>query len=135
MKFRYPILMFVALLSMFNPALASEEGITGLWRTSSTDKGFLHVFFEPCGNAICGTIQAAINHQGESDPNNEWLGRKMIWDMVPKGESKWVGGKIWDPTKDKSYKSKMSLEKNVLNVSGCIAFFCRSEKWSRVIDK
>lgn len=134
MKFTTPLLMLLSLL-ILSPAHASEESIHGLWKTSSSDQGFLHVLFEPCGDAICGTIQAAISHDGESDPNNEWLGKQMIWGMTPKGASKWAGGKIWDPTKDKTYKSKMSLDVDILTVSGCVAIFCRSEQWSRVVSQ
>lgn len=113
-------------------AHASEEGILGLWQTESTDKGYLFVSIENCGNAVCGVIQQANDLKGEPDSQYEFLGEKMIWDMVSKGENRWSGGKIWDPSKDKTYKSKMSLNKDVLDVSGCIAFICRSQRWTRV---
>jgi uncharacterized protein (DUF2147 family) len=39
---------------------------------------------------------------------------------------------IWDPEKDKTYKSKMSVKGDDLDVEGCISFVCIGEDWKRV---
>ncbi|MFK8082100.1 MAG: DUF2147 domain-containing protein [Granulosicoccus sp.] len=122
----------VALFSAAIPALSAETSVLGLWQTASKEKGYLHVSIEKCGDAYCGIISKAMNHEGESNPDYEHLGKKMLWDMMSRDSVSWSGGRIWDPTEDKSYKSKMSLNNDVLEVSGCIAFFCRSESWTRV---
>ncbi|MFK7861073.1 MAG: DUF2147 domain-containing protein [Granulosicoccus sp.] len=113
---------------------SAENSIFGIWQTASKEEGYLHVSIDKCGDAYCGTIHKAMNHEGESNPDYEHLGKKMLWDMVSSDGSRWSGGRIWDPTEDKSYKSKMSLNNDILKVSGCIAFFCRSESWSRVVQ-
>ena len=42
---------------------------------------------------------------------------------------KYKKGKIWDPSKDKIYKSKMEVSDNNLLVSGCIFVICREQTW------
>jgi len=114
------------------PVLSAQESVVGLWQTAAKEQGFLHVSIDKCGDAYCGTIFKAMNNEGESNPDYEHLGKTMLWDMKSRDSVSWSGGRIWDPTEDKSYKSKMSLNNDVLEVSGCIAFFCRSESWTRV---
>ena len=50
----------------------------------------------------------------------------------PHGENSYAGGKIWDPEKDKIYKSKMTVKGDDLDVDGCISFVCIGEDWKRV---
>lgn len=134
MKFLTLVCIVLAGLSLSTRSIASEAGILGLWKTSSTEDGYLHVLFENCESRICGIIHSAHSPDGEPDLAHPLVGKKMIWDMKSNGENRWRGGKIWDPTQDKTYKSKMSLSQNSLAVSGCILFFCRAETWTRVIE-
>ena len=59
-------------------------------------------------------------------------GRALVWDMVPAGGGAYKSGKIWDPGADKTYRSKMQLEGNMLKVSGCIGPICKSQSWKKV---
>jgi len=129
----YLVTIQLALLLLHGSAsFANDSAVLGLWQTASTDKGYLHVSIEECDSALCGVIVAAYNLQDEADPNYEHIGKNMVWDMKSKGSSSWSKGKIWDPSKDKTYKSKMSLKDDTLSVSGCIVFVCRGQDWSRV---
>ena len=121
----------MASLGLADRAL-SESGAVGTWQTESNGKGYLHVSVEPCGEALCGHIKMAFDTDDNADDSYEHLGKKMIWDMNRRSEGSWSGGKIWDPSADKTYKSKMSVNGDTLSVSGCVLMFCRSQQWTRV---
>ena len=59
-------------------------------------------------------------------------GMVILWGLRPVGQG-WGGGMVLDPEKGKSYKSKLALRDGgrTLDVSGCIAFICRSQQWVR----
>ena len=48
------------------------------------------------------------------------------------GNNSYAGGKIWDPEIDKTYKSKMSIKGDDLDVEGCVSVVCIGEDWKRV---
>ena len=56
----------------------------------------------------------------------------MVKDMTSKDGTKYSGGTIWDPQDDKTYKSKMHLNGNELDVKGCVSVFCSGQAWMRV---
>lgn len=122
----------ISLLLAAASATAYADGAEGVWRTESTDEGYLHVSIAPCENALCGTIIGAYNLEDQANETYEHLGKNMVWDMKSVGEVMWKNGKIWDPTNDKTYKSKMTVDGDVLSVSGCVLMFCRSQDWTRV---
>jgi len=128
---KHLIAAIIATSAIMLSSLASANEVSGVFKTESSDKGYLLVNVAPCGDKVCGTIENAFNLEGKPMADYEHKGKQMIWDMVPNGDGKWSKGKIWDPSKDKTYKSKMSLSGDTLNVSGCIAFICRSQSWTR----
>ena len=79
----------------------------------------------------CGVISNAITMDGP-DASYQYLGKLMIQDMTPHDESSYKDGTIWDPEKDKTYKSKMTVNGDDLDVKGCISFVCVGENWKRV---
>ena len=128
------ILAAAALATLATSALA-DDPVDGLWKTQPGDSGgYLHVSIEPCGSAICGTIDTAFDASGDQSLNYEHLGKKIIWDMVPQGDGTYGGGKIWAPDADKTYNSKMSLNGDSLTVKGCVAggLICRGQIWTRI---
>lgn len=59
-------------------------------------------------------------------------GMTILWGMRDEGGGEYGGGRILDPAKGKTYKSKLEmLGEDRLGVSGCIAFFCRQQEWVR----
>ena len=59
-------------------------------------------------------------------------GMTILWDLQDEGGGEYGGGRILDPAKGKTYKSKLEmLGDDRLGVSGCIAFFCRQQEWVR----
>ncbi len=111
------------------------EDAHGVWKTEAGDSGgYLEVTIGPCGSdpkLTCGIISNAFSKEGP-DSQYKNLGKLMISDMKPRDDSSYAGGTIWDPEKDKTYKSKMSVKGDQLHVSGCIAFFCTGQDWTRV---
>ena len=131
---KYVFITAVSLSVLSTATLA--DPVDGLWKTEPGDEGnYLHVSIQPCGSAICGTIDSAFDAAGNQSLNYENLGKQIIWDMVPEGDGEYGDGKIWAPDRDKTYNSKMALDgQNKLTVKGCVAggLVCRGQTWTRV---
>ena len=115
----------VALGFMSLPAFAD---ITGNWLSEKNDEGKqVSVEIFNCGEKICGKITDVHN----SD-NTSIIGKSIIEDMNKKGDTNYSGGRIYAADEDKWYKSKIKVEDaDTLKVSGCVAFICRSQVWTR----
>lgn len=121
-------ILAAALVLMAGSAQAGD--VYGVWQTETSEKGsFLHVRVGPCGDKVCGVIDKVLGGGDESI-----TGKTIIWDMADQGSGAFNGGKIWAPDTDKTYKSKMALSGDTLQVSGCVlgGAICRSQNWSRV---
>ena len=121
------------------PAFASD--VFGIWQSQVNDEGnFIHVEMAPCasnGSLICGTIVKAANvdpAKGDKKRQKELMGKVMINDMAADGANEWDDGTIWAPDDDETYSSKMELNGDVLEVSGCVmgGLICRGQDWTRV---
>jgi len=108
---------------------ALADPVEGVWQTQVDDGAYAHVAIAPCGAKLCGTIARTFNAGGEyASPN---IGKPIVWDMVAKGDGAYGDGKIWQPSTDKIYRSKMALSGNTLKVSGCVGPICKGQTWSR----
>ena len=128
-------LFFAVAITTAATTTIAAGGTDGVWRTETSDSGgYLEVTIGPCdsdSSKTCGVISKAYGKQG-LDPGYKNLGKLIVEDMKLHGEDSYSGGTIWDPEKDKTYKSKMHLKGDVLDVEGCIAFICSGEDWARV---
>lgn len=106
------------------------DPIDGTWQTEVDDGAFAHIAIAPCGEKICGVIARTFDSTGEIKSAN--IGKPLVWDMSAKGEGAYGGGKIWQPSKDKVYSSKMALSGDRLKVSGCVGPICKKQTWARV---
>ena len=108
----------------------AADPVLGTWKTQEDEGAFAHVAMETCGGAICGTIARTFRAEGEySSPN---IGKPLLWDMQSQGDGRYNSGRIWQPSTDKVFKSKMALSGDVLNVSGCWGPICKRQVWTRV---
>ncbi|MDB5698468.1 MAG: hypothetical protein JWN69_1272 [Alphaproteobacteria bacterium] len=120
------------------PALSAPD-VKGDWVTQ--DRSAI-VTIAPCGKSLCGTIAKALiikpGHP-QSDVHNpdprlrarKLIGLQILSGFAPGGD-RWAGGRIYDPESGKSYRSLLRLNPDQsLKVSGCIAFFCQSQRWTR----
>ena len=124
-----------------SPALASD-GVYGLWLT---EEETATVRISDCGDGTpCGVVETAEIPDGEptTDVNNSdpdlrdqpIIGLTMLSGFEQDGDQ-WEKGRIYNPEDGKSYKSSIEVEEddpNVLKVKGCIAFFCQTQRWTRV---
>jgi uncharacterized protein (DUF2147 family) len=131
------ILLGIALLSATAAAEAAE--VTGRWITE--DKSAV-VAITRCGRSLCGTVakvlveRPAVPKTDVRNPDPKLRDRpiqglRILSGFTRDGE-RWEDGRIYDPKSGKSYASKLSLNPDgSLNVSGCIAVFCKTQRWSR----
>lgn len=114
---------------------ATADPVAGIWKTEvNGEGGYLEVTISPCesdADRTCGKISKAVS-DGKVDADYQYLNKLMVWDMKTRDGSAYSDGKIWDPETDKTYKSKMKLTNDVLDVEGCVAFICRGQNWTRV---
>ncbi|MBL4916317.1 DUF2147 domain-containing protein [Szabonella alba] len=110
--------------------MASADPVIGVWQTQVDDGAYAHVDMSVCSGKICGTIARTFNDTGEYKSPN--IGKRLVWDMSPDGKGGYGGGRIWQPSTGKEYRSKMALAGNRLDVSGCVGPICRKQVWSRV---
>ncbi|MDN5785888.1 DUF2147 domain-containing protein [Pseudorhodobacter sp.] len=122
-------LMIAAALTLM-AGVAHADPVEGTWKTQVDDGAYAYVKFAPCGGKLCAVIARTFKDSGEYKSPN--LGKRLVWDMSPNGGGAYSGGKIWQPSTGKEYKSKMTLEGNTLNVSGCWGPICKKQVWSRV---
>jgi len=119
--------------ALASPVLA--DPIVGTWHAAPKDaEGSLYVKIAPCGGSYCGTIVKAFDANGAIG-DYEHQGKTMIRNMEAKGNNRYSGGTIWAPDTDKTYRSKMEINGNVLRVRGCVAggAICRDAgSWKRV---
>ena len=114
---------------------AVADGLNGIWKTAADDDGaYLEVTLGPCeadSSKTCGKITKAFTKQGP-DPKYANLGKAIVTDMTSHDGKNYSGGTVWDPEKNKTYKSKLHLKGDVLDVEGCISFICIGQDWTRV---
>ena len=122
------ILAAIVALGVTGAALADPA--VGTWKTQVDDGAYAHVTIAQCGAVLCGTISRTFTDSGEYKSEN--IGKKLVWDMQPAGSGAYDGGKVWQPSTGKTYRSKMALSGNTLNVSGCVGPICKKQTWSRV---
>ena len=123
-------LLSAAALAVLAATSAFADPVEGLWKTQVDDGAYAYVIMSPCGAKLCGVISRTFNSTGEYKSAN--IGKKLVWDMQAKGSGRYKRGKIWQPSTDKVFKSKMSLSGNTLKVSGCVGPICKKQTWSRV---
>lgn len=116
-------------LGLAAPAMA--DPVIGTWQTEPDDGSFAYVQMQKCGEeTFCGTISRSFNSEGEYTSGN--IGKKLVWDMEPRGDGKYREGMIWQPSTDKVFSSKMVLSGDTLKVSGCFGPICKRQTWQRV---
>lgn len=131
MRLRHIALIAASALLAANTAFA--DPIEGLWKTQPDDNGnFGQVDVKACGQSFCGTLIKAFNGKGQQIKSDN-VGKRIIWDMVAKGDGNYGGGKVFSPDRNKTYSSKLKLSGNGLAVKGCVLGICRDGgTWSRV---
>ena len=141
------LLFFGAPLSV----LAQNNTLKGVWQTArmGDENRTAHVEIYDCDDKLCGKIVALEEpldpetkrpkldkeNPEESLRDRPILGVKMLEGFIKEDDHTYVDGTIYSPRTGKTYESKIHLNKEgVLEVTGYVFFFSRTQKWRRVQD-
>ncbi len=121
------------------------EGIVDEWATQGYSA---RVRIAPCladSNLFCGTITWLWDPTDDSgapmiDRNNPsrelqqrpLIGLNLLHNFRAVDATHWADGSIYDPESGRTYKSSLRLKSpDLLEVSGCVLFFCQTQIWRR----
>jgi len=138
MSFRHVLLALVAafVASVSAPALAA--GPEGLWLVKD-QTGRIRI--EKCNNVMWGSVawQKEPSKDG-NNPNPALKDRPIVGIAILIGMSQteanlWEGN-IYNPRNGNIYKSKMSMQGEMLDIKGCVlgGLICGGEAWTRLAD-
>ena len=121
-----------AVAVLMGAGMATAEPLLGMWRTAADDNGNSGLIkVENCGAKLCGTLVKAYGPNGKEIKSDN-IGRKLISETVNKGGGEYRG-KVYSPDRGKTYKSKLQLSGDTLQVNGCVMGICRSGgTWKKV---
>jgi len=135
------LVIAAALAASASPALAAPDPAFGEWLNAD---GAGRITVGPCATSpalACGAItwikDAAAHPRDENNPDKGLRSRPIIGvlavrDMKNEGPGRWAGGKLYDPENGKSYNGRLKvLSTNRMQVTGCVAFICESQTWTR----
>ncbi|WP_033922999.1 DUF2147 domain-containing protein [Sphingomonas sp. 37zxx] len=129
--------LFIACVAIAAPALAADP-IIGRWVTQGGE-GIIAI--ERCGGDICGKLARIVKAAPGSpttdtnNPDKAMRNRPLVGTMILSGftdAGKEWRGTIYDPKSGRTYRSTVRASGNKLAVKGCIAFFCRTQEWTRM---
>ncbi|MGH1352623.1 MAG: DUF2147 domain-containing protein [Methyloligellaceae bacterium] len=128
-------LLSIGLLLAFTVSVSAAD-IAGIWQSQTNADGYIHVEIAPCEDKVCGVIAKAFDVNGEP-AEFKYLGKTMIWDMIPAANGEFTGGRIFAPDREKTYGGMLKLHGDVLIVRGCAlgGLVCKEQKWNRVIQE
>ena len=146
MRKTFKTLLLALPLVMAAMSASAADSAAGRWKTIDDKTGQVKSIVE-ITQAANGTLTGKVVEVLKSDkgPNpvcddcsgankgKPVKGMTILWNLKPDGDHKWAGGTVLDPANGKTYKSKVKLQTGgaKLDVSGCIAFICRSQTWVR----
>ena len=122
-------------LSLALPAAAQQQTPVGRWLTQD---GSGVVGVEPCGGALCGTVDGITGFQPNGDPPVDYLGRSrchltIIADLAPTQPGVWQGH-ITNPDDGRTYTIRITFDaKGRLQMRGFIGvpLLGRTTVWTR----
>jgi len=129
------------LLLAFFCSTSFAQTALGTWKTiddeTGEEKSYVEIYenngkvFGKITKLLDPTTTTCDNCTGERK-GKALVGMNIMWDMYKSG-STWKGGKIFSPTKDKTYKCKIWLDdSNTLKVRGYYYGLYRTQTWYRV---
>ena len=137
--------MILALLALSFSGVA-QDSPAGRWRTiddaTGKPKSIVEIYPAKDGR-YAGKVVEILDLKDGPDPlcdqckganhDKPIKGMVILWGLQPDDAGKWGGGHVLDPENGKTYKSKLALRDGgrTLDMSGCIAFLCRTQAWSR----
>jgi uncharacterized protein (DUF2147 family) len=148
MRKTFKTLLLALPLALTALTAQAADGAAGRWKTIDDKTGKVKSIVE-ISQAANGTLTGKVVEVLRSDkgPNpvcddcegankgKPVKGMTILWNLKQdKGSTtQWSGGTVLDPANGKTYKSKVELQPGgtKLNMSGCVAFICRTQTWVR----
>ncbi len=93
---------------------ANANEILGKWKTESGETALI----TNCGSSICIVLKTG-DYKGQS------IGKLKV-------DGNKYKGSVRDPADDKTYTGSIVVTGNSLKMQGCIAIFCKTQKWTRM---
>lgn len=137
---------FVGLIGAVPGPVALAQQVLGVWTPEERDSEIEIAICD--GGKICGRIISLtepLNEEGTAklDINNKdaslWsrpiIGLELLTGFAADGQTKWKGGRIYNPRDGKTYKSTLTLNADgTLKVRGYIGIpaLGQTQVWSRV---
>jgi uncharacterized protein (DUF2147 family) len=138
MSFRHLLLVLITALAAGVSAPAMAAGPEGLWLVKD-QTGRIRI--EKCNNLMWGSVawQKEPSKDG-NNPNPALKDRPIVGIAILIGMSQteanlWEGN-IYNPRNGNIYKSKMSMQGEMLDIKGCVlgGLICGGEAWTRLAD-
>jgi uncharacterized protein (DUF2147 family) len=139
---KFACLSVLAALLALAPRVADAASVAGVWLSPVGDA---KARIAPCGANLCGTIVWLTHPNNPAtgkpytdvlnpDPalrGRQIIGLRFLSGLKEAGDSRWTGGRIYDPKSGKTYDSKLSLDaKGNLKLEGCVGPFCQAQTWT-----
>lgn len=146
MRKTFKTLLLALPLMLAAMSASAADGAAGRWKTIDDKTGKVKSIVEitqAANGALTGKVVDILHSDKGPNPvcdgcegankNKPVKGMTILWNLKADGANAWSGGTILDPANGKTYKSKVKLQTGgaKLDVSGCIAFICRSQTWVR----
>ncbi|WP_448136274.1 DUF2147 domain-containing protein [Stenotrophomonas rhizophila] len=146
MRKTFKTLLLALPLMLAAMSASAADGAVGRWKTIDDKTGKVKSIVEiaqAANGALTGKVVDILHSDKGPNPvcdgcegankNKPVKGMTILWNLKADGANAWSGGTILDPANGKTYKSKVKLQTGgaKLDVSGCIAFICRSQTWVR----
>ena len=128
-------------LALASQAMA-DSGANGMWLM---ENGKVTVRISSCGGNLCGTIvglkkprdKEGRPKRDKDNPNpglrnRPVIGLTILNGLSPEGDDRW-SGTIYNPDDGNTYDSDVMLvNSRTLKVKGCVAFVCKTKKFTRI---
>ena len=114
-------------------APASAQALEGRW---ANPKRSVIVSVERCGDAYCGTVSWASQHNRDKVAANgrQMIGTRILTDLKPAGSGLYKG-QAFEPKRNiRGSATVRQLGPNTMVVKGCavLGLFCKEQRWTRV---
>lgn len=127
------MLLIAASLLTAVPTAGAAQSIEGKW---ANPKRSVIVNVERCGDAYCGTVSWASQHNREkvADKGRQLVGTPILTGLKPAGDGLFKG-QAFEPKRNvRGTATVRQVGANTMVVRGCavLGIFCREQRWTRV---
>jgi uncharacterized protein (DUF2147 family) len=124
-------------------AASAQDSPVGRWKTFDEETGQARSIvevYEAKDGTLAGKVSETLyapnpicDKCSGANKNKPIKGMVILWGLKRDGDG-WSGGTVLKPSAGKTYKSKAQLLDGgkKFEVSGCLAFICKHQLWTRI---